>query len=241
MKGYLSLVREEGDEVQFVPIETKMGIYRDPDHGHEVFLETPEGHQELGFRDPTISSRRSHGPPIMINSTETKLLVHNVDNSNPITVRSLQYELELNRGEQESITDDCIIELGYSTEVLLTVEQTDPDSEMIDASDIEGAGGNITVTAYVSLLCDHFRRAAQESKSETQRRAQQLLDTITGHPAEVQGFEDAKTALENELSEMERMQRGAEITPDDQFASEERVKRYEHLAYRFEDIYQRNN
>ncbi len=238
MKGYLSIANEEEEEVQVVAVENEVGFYRGEDI--HIFVETEDGEHELGVRDISVSSRRSDGSPIVIRSNEGALSIHNVDNKNPITVRSLRNEIELSKTESTDVTDDCLIELGFAAEVLLTVEDIKSGSETIDAPELDGAGGEIPVQAFVSLLCEHFRRAAHESKSETQRRAQQLLDAVSEHPAEVAGFESARKRLEDELAKMKRMERGAELATDGKFKDEERIQGYESLAHRFEDLYKRS-
>jgi len=230
MNGYISIADEE-NEVQFVAVENEVGFYRGQDH--EIFLEKGNEDHELGVRDVTVSSRRSDGPPITISSNGKSLSIHNKDNANAIKVRSLRDETKISKSEHTTITDDCLIELGYTAEVLLTVEDSKAGSEEIDTTE-----GTVTVSAYVSALCEHFRRAADESKSETQRRAQQLFDTISDHPVEGNGFEQAKNRLADELDNMKHM--GDAELDYGEFKDNERVQRYKRLAHRIEDMYKRN-
>lgn len=229
MDGYISIADEE-NEVQVVAVENEVGFYRGEDH--KIFLEKGDGDHELGVRDVTVSSRRSDGPPITIRSNEKSLSIHNNDNTNAITVRSLRDEAKISKDEYKDVRDDCLIELGYTAEVLLTVEESKTGSEEIDTTE-----GTVTVSAYVSALCEHFRRAAHESKSETQRRAQQLLDTISDHPVEGNGFEQAKKRLADELDNMKHM--GDAELDNGKFKDNERIQRYKRLAHRLEDMYMR--
>jgi len=240
MEAYLSATGAVDNELEVVSVEDEVGIYRGPDH--KIFLETNESEHELGFRDVSISSRRSSGPPIVIGSDNCGVYVHNVDNRNAITINSLRDSYELFSGDKKSLKQDCLLELGYSTEVLLTLEDKQDNSEGVKTYASDGVHTEITVTAYVSLLCDHLRRSAHESASETQGHLQELFDTVREHPAEISGFDEAKATLEKELKELKKtdgLVAGAEITYEGKFSSDERVKRYENLANRFEKLYKR--
>ncbi len=239
LNGYISIADEEKEEVRLIEIKNEVGFYRD--ENKQVVVETKDEKHNLGVRDVSVSGRRDDGPPIAIRSNNGSLSIHNVDNKNPITVHRLQNETELSKSESIDITDDCLIKLGYAAEVLLTVENTKNSSEIIDAPDLDGASGKVPVQALVSALCEHLRRAAHESKSETQRRAQQLLDTVSEHPVGVNGFESAKNHLEDELDKMKRMKRGAELTTDGKFRDNERIQGYERIAHRFEDLYNQSD
>ena len=226
MKAYLSAVRDDDQTVQYVPVEEPVGIYRVSKDDPTIRAQTGDRDVDLGFKDTTVSKMREFGAPIQIIPEDDGIIVRNEDNANPITIDGFRFNKKLNKGEKTKLEDDALIELGYTTRIVVTIE-----------SDHEGEGpigevDGISVPAYIASLCDHLRRASNvsESVSETRKRSRELLDVLEDYPVDNAGYEAAKNDLERNLS-------GLRSTDGD--IGEDRKERFDRVASRIQRIYER--
>jgi hypothetical protein len=120
MNGYLS--PEQGGSGA-VPIESRAGVYRDPDHGQEIAVETEANLSYLGIADVTVSRKKGEEAPVVFRSRPESIEVRNNGNSNGVTVRTEGDTKEIEEGFSARVRRDATIKLGYQTELRLTVER----------------------------------------------------------------------------------------------------------------------
>jgi len=120
MKAYLSPVQGESGAI---PIESWAGVYRDPDNGQQVAVETESTVSHLGIADVTVSRKKGDGPPVVFRSRSESIEIRNRGNSNGVTVRTEGDSQEIDEGFSARVHRDATIELGYQTKLRLTVER----------------------------------------------------------------------------------------------------------------------
>ena len=120
MKGYLSPERTDSGAV---PIESRAEIYRDPDRNQEVVVETETGIAPLGVADVTVSRKKGDDPPVVFVPQPESIEVRNRGNSNGVVVRTEGDTNDIEEGFSERVRRDAVIELGYQTQLRLTVER----------------------------------------------------------------------------------------------------------------------
>lgn len=119
MRGYLSVV---GTDSGKVPVESKVAIFRDPGETQEIKASVDGDVRGLGMADVTVSRRKNDVAPVVLLSHDQCIEVRNEHNSNGVTVRTNRNEVELDSGYAEQVKRDASIDLGYRTELRLTVE-----------------------------------------------------------------------------------------------------------------------
>jgi len=120
MRGYLWVVDRSPGKV---PIESRTEVYRDPNGTQQVLAATTEQTHELGVSDPTVSRRKNGQAPIEIVARDDCLEIRNERNTNGVTVRTKGDEVQLEKGYVERIRRDASVEIGYQTELRVTVER----------------------------------------------------------------------------------------------------------------------
>jgi len=140
MKGYLS---PETTDSGVVPIESRAEVYRDPDRGQEIVVETPTGIASLDIADVTVSRKKGDDPPVVLISQSESIEIRNQGNSNGVVVRTDGETREIDDGFSERVRRDAVIELGYQTELRLTVER-DPRVEVQGGDYVAGDKTEVT-------------------------------------------------------------------------------------------------
>ena len=120
MKGYLSPERTDNGAV---PIESRTEVYRDPARDQEVVVETETGVAPLGIADVTVSRKKGDDPPVVFVPQPESIEVRNRGNSNGVVVRTEGDSHDIEEGFSERVRRDAVIELGYQTQLRLTVER----------------------------------------------------------------------------------------------------------------------
>jgi hypothetical protein len=197
MEAYVSAVRDDDGTVQFIDVDDGIGIYCDHDDDFSVWARTADGDVSLGFRDASVSRMREDGAPIRLNRSDGRLYVRNVDNNDDIYLEPVDLMGEktaLERGESERITDDTVVDLGWETTLLVTVEQA-------EANEVDSVQGDIPTGKYVSALCEHL--GEKQQRTGVYRIAQQLLDTVDEHPLDTANWEEARDDLAEQVLRLE--------------------------------------
>lgn len=120
MKGYLS--PEHGGSGA-IPLESRAEVYRDPNDGQEIVVETGTAVSPLGVADVTVSRKKGDNAPVVLRSHSESIEIRNQGNSNGVTVRTEGDTQEIDEGFSARVRRDAVIELGYQTELRLTVER----------------------------------------------------------------------------------------------------------------------
>lgn len=120
MKGYLS--PEQGDSGSIL-LESRAEVYRDPEEGQAIAAETDTGVSHLDIADATVSRKQGDTAPVVFVADSESIEVRNQGNSNGVVVRTDGETREVDEGFSERVRRDAVIELGYQTELRLTVER----------------------------------------------------------------------------------------------------------------------
>lgn len=229
MKGYISAVRDDDGTVQFTEIGDGIGIYRNDDGSNSICARTNGRDIDLEFRDRSVSRMREAGAPIRIEPARNQIVIRNVDNASKLYAGPVGVGTKsvLERGDSERITDDTVVELGFETTVLVSVEN---DASMSDEQLTERTDTGIPVSEYIPVLCEHLR--GKEMKTETYRIARQLLDAVEDNPVDVVNWGDARDELHRQVEQLE----GDDI--DKQLGSD-RLELVADTANRIEKLYRR--
>lgn len=195
MKGYLS---PEQDGTGSVPIGSRAEVYRDPTDGHQVVVETDQTTATLGIADVTVSRKQDDSAPVVLRAQAESIEVRNLGNSNGVVVRTEGDTQEIEQGFSARVRRDAVIELGYQTELRLTVEReakvevsdgdyvagdkvdnsTHIDDSVVNRSDIGSGEGEATVEDSVVNRSDVG--SAESDETPTQNFCDRHQRTYTG-------------------------------------------------------------
>ncbi len=106
-----------------VVVDSRVGVYRDPEQSHGVYARKGGEPVHLGVSDGTVSRLKDEVPPVVIEPQESCIEVRNRRNSNGVTVRSDGSGAELSTGTVETVSNKTEIVIGYQTTLVMTVER----------------------------------------------------------------------------------------------------------------------
>lgn len=212
LNWYLSAIGE-GDTITPISVDNgaNIGVYRRDDGTDNVAIQVDEETFDIGVRDRSVSRMRETGPPVRVGQDGSGVEIENADNADSVVINAPGKHLELVEGQRASVSRDCSVEVGYNTELLLTSE-VDHSEDKEDEVTIEG-GGEISVPAYVRLLCRHLRQTSRESVTEARSNAKELRNVVEDHPVDLAGYERALQRLESNVQQLESMK--ADTLTDD--------------------------
>jgi len=228
-RAYVSAVGDDAD-VEVIEVDDELGVFRREDADHRVFVRPAGGDDvDLGVRDVSVSRMREDGAPVRLGVDDDRLWVRNVDNASPVFVDRLTERRTLDRGERTTVADDCVVQPGRHAALRISLEAADDDA-------VTAAGGadadGIPVPALVSALCDGFRTASRDSRSEALAYGQRLLGTVREYPVDDHEYDDAVETLQARIDQLERSDR-EEI-------DEGRRRRNRRIAERIDAVYDRH-
>ncbi|WP_136686774.1 zinc ribbon domain-containing protein [Halorhabdus amylolytica] len=122
-----------------IPIETRTEIYRDPDNGQQITVNTDGRTVTLGIADVTVSRESGDEAPIVIKPESECIEVRNEGNTNGVHIRTEGDQKELEKGFSARIRRDAVLKVGYQTEFRLTVEREAREEYIIDG-DVDADG-----------------------------------------------------------------------------------------------------
>lgn len=131
MKGYLSA--ENGSSGR-VPVETRTEIYRDPEDGQEIVVETDDRTIPVGVADVTVSRKKNGTVPVVVEPEPECIEVRNEGNANGIHVKTDGDQQEIQEGFSARVRRDAVVQIGYQTEFRLTVEREAREEYVIDGN-----------------------------------------------------------------------------------------------------------
>lgn len=136
MKVYVSL---DGGSAGEVALESRAEVYRDPDRGQEVAIETDGSVTHLGVADATVSRKQNGEAPVVLDPGSESVLVANGGNANGVTVRTEGDETAVEEGFGVRVSRDAVVEVGYQTTLQVTVER-EAREEYVVQGDVDADG-----------------------------------------------------------------------------------------------------
>lgn len=237
---YLSSMGSD-EKITPIPLNdgTHIGVYRQDDRLCNVAATVGDETVSLGVKDISVSGMREDGAPIRLSRDGNKIEIKNIDNKESIEIKSPGKRLEVGTGEQRSVSGDCAVKVGYSTELLLTseIERDTPENK----STVEKSGEKISVSAYVQVLCRHFRQTSQRATDDTsdvsvgdvESCVRDIRNVVSDNPIDATGYEEVYERLDKQLNQLDLQNDGGDLTHD-------RVPRCKKLADDIEKLYSRN-
>lgn len=129
MKAFVS---PEGGSAGEVALESRAAVYRDPDRGQEVAVETGGTVRHLGVADATVSRKKGEEPPVVLEPRSECVVVRNEGNANGVTVRTEGDETDVEEGFGVRVRRDAVVEVGYQTTLHVTVEREAREEYVIE-------------------------------------------------------------------------------------------------------------
>lgn len=129
MKVYVS---PEGGSAGEVPLASRAAVYRDPDRGQEVAIETDGRVTHLGVADATVSRRKGGEAPVVIEPRAESVVVRNEGNANGVVVHTEGDQTDVEEGFGVRVRRDAVVEVGYQTSLQVTVEREAREEYVIE-------------------------------------------------------------------------------------------------------------
>lgn len=221
-RAYVSAVGD--DAVELIEVDDELGVFRREADDHVLVAPDDDDPVDLGFDDISVSRMREDGAPVRLGVDDDALWVHNVDNASTVYVEQLTTRRELDRGERTTVTDDCVVEPGRHTALRVSLES-------VAAGAAEDAGG-IPVPALVSALCDGFRTASRDSRSEALAYGNRLLGTVREYPVDDHDYDDAVETLKARVDQLD--------IGEGETINDERRRNNRQIAERIDAVYDRH-
>jgi len=247
MQSYLTPKLDAGDTktVRRVPIEDPVAVFRRGDNSYSVVAETPETTVDLGIQDAAVSRKKNGEPPVELVPEKAGVRVRNWGSRNPITVSTGVGDNELQTGDSELITNDCIIRLGIAAELRVTVDQDRGTlshgelEEMLGMKQQQGGAvvEGVSPAAHVRAVSMNLKKARNESVLECRKFVTELQNFTADHPVDDSDYDDVCEQLTRLADRLEAKSSGPLKGSG---LDEEWKERLELIADRTEKIYSRS-
>jgi hypothetical protein len=223
MNGFVAPL-SDSSRADPVQIGSSLGVFRQEADNH-IYLRTSEGDIDLGYGDTSVSRLRTDGAPVQFYRENDAVFVQNVDNANDVEVRYLRSTEVLEKGEYTKLRKDCVVEPGFNTELLVTIEST-------AESDTKPANGPPPYVV-VKSRCKALTLSTQSSDHETIIQTESLLTAVKKYEIDVEEYDTVVNDLQNELD----MLRQTESLREDGELGDSRREHIERLAAKIADLY----
>jgi hypothetical protein len=161
--------------------ETPVRVYRIPERTEEVVADKDGEVTPFGVRDISVSREHDDdGNPGYIEffREDKQLYVRDSGSSSGAVQRNAFTEIGLSDGEPSLITGDCQVEIGYSTELEVEVEEANrPESRVPDKADLVAKISHYRTANEVQSELIELRDLMRE-ESNSGEQYQQRLDDI---------------------------------------------------------------
>lgn len=126
MRATLCATDSETDVELPVDEDVSVHVFRDPDRDDEVVAKKDEEVIPLGVVDTTVSRERDkegNRSSVEFFHEDDQLYVRDTGSSNGVILKNATDEDELPRNEAVPINTDSSVEIGFSTEIEITVRR----------------------------------------------------------------------------------------------------------------------
>lgn len=124
MRATLHATDGETDVELPVDEDASVHVFRDPNRDHEIVAQKDEEVVPLGVVDKTVSRERDQEGNLSCVEffhEEDQLYVRDTGSSNGVILKNATDEDELPRNEAVPIATDCSVEVGYTTEIEISI------------------------------------------------------------------------------------------------------------------------
>jgi hypothetical protein len=246
MRAYLTPKRnvEATEVVRRVSIHGPVGIYRRDDGSHAVVAETEGEVIDIGVRDAGVSRKEGGTSPVELAPSSQGIRVWNHGSKNPITLKTNLGEQQLRSGENTVMMAGGVLELGFTTDVRITVEReqdTLSKTELEEKLGMEEDGDvvkGVSPADHAQAITVNLRKASHESVTECRKFAVELENFVTEHEVDDTDYEVVLDELERITERLENKSSGM---LRDSNLDEEWVEEIELITDRVEKLYTRTS
>lgn len=204
--------------------ETPVRIYRVPERTQEVVADKDGDITPLGVRDISVSREYDdEGKPgyIEFSREDRQLYVRDTGSSSDTVQRNAFTEIDLSTNERSLITGDCRLEIGYSTELEIEVEEEG------------GPGSPVPVKAELVAKISNYRTA-----NEVKSQLIELRDLMRNEPNSSEQYQERLKDIEEALTGIRNLDRDTdydEPLPEQNF--EDLAQKIRYAAERVNNYY----
>jgi hypothetical protein len=247
MRAYLTPLGQVDDQSRQIDLAegVRVGVYRD---GQQVLVETPEGTDDLGVRDVTVSRKKGGEPPVSFRAVGGGVEIRNhPESTNALTLRQrVGAEQSIEPGETARMTESCVVEVGFNAEVRLTVKQgtgrktltADEAEQLLDEAAARSGGGGPTLASHARVLAENLRAKRLHSPNDCLQVATEVRDFVEENPLETDSYEEARGSVEGLVEKLDTKVNSRAALGGDELDEENR-ERIERVANRVEQLYSR--
>lgn len=202
------------DTVRRIPVDGPVGVFRQDNGRYDVLLETTEETIELGVQDAAVSRKKGDTAPVVFSPAPQGLRVQNQTSKNVVNIKTRLGEQQVSQGDEVVVSDDCIIELGITTELRATVEQqqnTLSAEELKEKLGMQQQGDvlqGVSPSAHVRAIAVNLRKASNESVSECRKYAIELKNFVAEHEVADSDYEPVVEELQQVTARLETKSSG---------------------------------
>lgn len=244
MRAYLTPLWQTDDTLRRIdiPREHSVGVYRSGD-GYDLYADKLDGTQELGIRDPTVSSKKGGSPPVKFQLVGDGVEIRNhSEATNAITVLAGREGVKIPPGDRMRVTDSGKVEIGFNASVRLTIESRktlgpDEIEELIESVQPpkNGRSDRPTHAAYARSVATNLRKASSEAPNECLKFATDLHNFLKENPVDADEYEHVTTELDRLVHKLETKVSADAL--DGSSLDDEQQDRIDRIAHRVTTIY----
>lgn len=245
MRAYLTPLGQVDDTSRQIDLEegARVGVYRD---GQQVVVETPDGREDLGVRDVTVSRRKGDEPPVSFTAVAGAVEIRNhPESTNALTLRRrIGADRSIAPGETDRVTESCVVEVGFNAEIRLTIKEesktlTAEEAErLLDEAAARSSGGGPTLASHARVLAENLRSKRLQSPNDCLQVATEVRDFVEENPLDTGSYEGTREAVAGLVEKLETKVNSRAALGGDELDEENR-ERVERVASRVEQLYSR--
>jgi len=150
MKAYVSTERDDGK----VEIDGTAAIYRDPDRGHAIVVESGGRDVALDVADATVSRRSDGDAPIVVELVDSCVEIRNNGNANGLTVTSSGQTESVPEDRVATVDRDATLLIGARASIELVVERTGGVTNVYHEGSGDVVAGDVTTVDRSTTITD---------------------------------------------------------------------------------------
>ncbi|GAA0669865.1 hypothetical protein ACFQDG_17085 [Natronoarchaeum mannanilyticum] len=150
MKAYVSTERDDGK----VEIDGTAAIYRDPERGHAIVVESGGRDVALDVADATVSRRSDGDAPIVVELADSRVEVRNNGNANGLTVTSGGQTESVPEDRVATVDRDATLSIGARASIELVVERTAGVTNVYHEGSGDVVAGDVTTVDRSTTITD---------------------------------------------------------------------------------------
>jgi ribosome-associated translation inhibitor RaiA len=202
------------ETVRRIPVDGPVGVFRRDNGRYDIVLETTDETIDLDIQDAAVSRKNGDNAPVLFSPDPQGLRIQNQTSKNAVSIKTRLGEQHVDQGEDIVVSDDCLIELGITTELRAAVEQqqnTLSVEELKEKLGMQQQGDvlqGVSPSAHVRAIAVNLRKASNESVSECRKYATELKNFVAEHEVADSDYEPVFEDLQQVTARLETKSSG---------------------------------